>query len=205
MKRRLAVTRNTIRRDVELPGLMTLCASQLGMLTRERESRCFVVEDADFPAGRHMAGGAICPKLTIMAVISGMARKTIFWSPFEKTVCMTGETSHTHVPAGERKGCGVMIEFCSRPLGRLVACIAVSAELTHMGILGRMAGVAVAWCVREDAVAMTCLAVHIFMGADQWETGRVVIEKGRFPCLCRMTVLTNCAKLTHMRIDLLMA
>lgn len=167
MESRLAVTRNTIRGDVELPGLMTLCASQLGMLTRERESRCIVIEDADFPASRRMAGRAICPELTIVAVISGMARKTIFWSPFEKTGCMTGETGYTYMPAGERKGCGVMIEFRSRPLGWLVTCIAFHAELTLMGILGGMAGVTIPWCVREDAVDVTCLAVHVFMRADQ--------------------------------------
>ena len=74
-----------------------------------------------------------------------------------------------------------------------------------MGILRGVAGVAVPWCVREDAVDVTCLAVHVFMRADQWETGRIVIEKSRFPCLCRMAVITRCAKLTHMRIDLLMA
>ena len=113
MKRGFAVTRNAIRRDVELPGLMTLCACQLGMLTRERESRCIVIEDADVPSGRHMAGGTICPKLTIVTVIAGMACKAIFWSPLEKPVYMTVETSHTHMPSSERKGCGVMIEFRS--------------------------------------------------------------------------------------------
>ncbi len=82
---------------------------------------------------------------------------------------------------------------------------AVWAVLTFVCILRRMTGVAISGCVGEDAIDMACLAVHILVRADKFETRCVMIELSRLPGFGRMALFADGAELTQMRIDLFMA
>lgn len=198
------MTRNAICRDLERRRDMTLTANHRGMRARQREGAGIVIEDDVAPAGRGMADRAILSILAVMMVIFCVTGETIFRRAFEESIGMTRQTVHARVISDQREGCGVMVEFSSRPCGGLMACCAIPPELTFMDILRRVTGETIFGRVLVDAIDMACLARSIDVRARQHETGGIVIELGGQPRVRHMTRPTSRAQLTHVRIVLLM-
>jgi hypothetical protein len=84
------MTGETIRRRAfENAVYMAGRAGGIFMQTHQRES-CFVmVEGCVFPAGRSVAGRAVCTELPVMSIILFMAGDAIFRGPFKHSVDMT--------------------------------------------------------------------------------------------------------------------
>ena len=175
------------------------------MRAGQRECAGIMIKGDIFPAGRYMADGAIASKLAVMMIVFRMTGKTILWGAFENVILMTGIAIQLDMITDERKCRCVMIEFRTRPFRCLMTCSAIPAELTLVDVLGCMTGKAILWSVFVFPVYVTGFTADIDVRTCQLEVRRIVIELSRFPGISCMTLLTRSAKLTHMRIDLLMA
>ena len=174
------------------------------MRARQREGTGIVIENDVAPAGRGMADRAILSILAVMMVIFCVTGETIFRCAFEESIGMTRQAVHAGVISDQREGCGVMVEFSSRPCGGLMACCAIPPELTFVNIFRRVTRETIFWSVLVDAIDVTSLARSIDVRARQHETGRIVIELGGQPCIRHMTRSTSRTQLTHVCIVLLM-
>ena len=125
---RLHMAGSTIGWDPEPPGRVTLGALHGGMCTCQREGGEIMIKRDIVPACRYMTDGTVCAKLTIMAVVFRVARKTILWSAFENIIPMTRKTIHNRMFANQRKCRCIVIEFSARPFRGLMTCGAISED-----------------------------------------------------------------------------
>lgn len=86
-----------------------------------------------------------------------------------------------------------------------MTCSAIFAILTAVDIPCGMTGITIAGSIFINSIDVAGFTFRVDVRASQWKAGRVVIELRGLPRARCMALLTDRAKLTHMRVDLLMA
>ena len=133
------------------------------MYTCQWECSEIVIKGDIIPPCRYVAHGAVCTKLTLMAVVLRVTRKTIFGGAFESFIPVTGKTIYTRMFANQGKCCRTVIEFFPRPCRSLMARRTIFAELPLMDVLCRVTGEAVPGRIFVDPVDMAGFTLHIHM------------------------------------------
>jgi len=118
---------------------------------------------------------------------------------------MAGQTTHHRMIADERESCFVVIKSSTRPGYCLMTCSAIFAVLAAVDISRGMAGITIAGSVFINTIDVTGFAFCVDVRACQWKASCGVIELRGLPCVGVVTFFAGRTKLTHVRIDLLMA
>jgi hypothetical protein len=94
---------------------MATGTSHTGVQTGQREGGFGMIERGRLPTRGGVTGGAICSKLTLMEIVSGMARITIRGRAFELKIGVTLGTGDGCVLAGQLEDGTVVIEAGGLP------------------------------------------------------------------------------------------
>jgi hypothetical protein len=175
------------------------------MFPGQFETGCIVIKGDIFPAAGAMTGPTVSPELTVVLIILLVTGKTVAGRSLEYPIRVAGGTGYILMSPTQFKTGGIMIEGDISPATGVMACGTVRAELTIMGIIRGMAGIAIGWRA-AIAICMAALAVDSHMLACQCKTGELaVIEIHVPPAACIMTLSAIRTKLTHMLVILLVA
>ncbi len=178
---RVGVAGGAVRRKPGEPAVgVAAIAAQAGMSAREREDD-IVVKGRRGPAAGGMAGAAVISECAGVGVILGVTGITIGGRALENIIGMAACASHADMPAGQWEARHAVVESGRLPRRGGMAGAAAVAERAAMGIILRMAGVAVSRRALEVPIAMAAAAGHTCMGAGQREAGGIVVEGGRLP------------------------
>ena len=111
-----------------------------------------MVEGDIAPTTGRMTGSAIGSELSVVMVIRSMTGETIFWSPFENIVCMTGFAVDTAVLASQRETRIRVIEGHIVPTTRIMTSRTIGSKLPVVVVIRSMAGKAVLGCAFELSI-----------------------------------------------------
>jgi hypothetical protein len=160
---------------------MTTGAWHAGMLTRQLEAGQVVIESGWQPAASGVTGAAISAELTVMGIVLGVAGIAVAGRAFEVIIDMASGAWRADMLTGQLEAGQVVVKRGWRPACGRVTGAAIWAELTVMGIVFCMTGIAVAGRAFEDFIDMAIGAGDANMLTGQFETGQVVIEGGGGP------------------------
>ena len=102
-----------------------------------------MVVDGWFPTCGRVTGNAIGIQAALVDVFRGMAGKAIAGCTLQDMLDMTSRTNHINVFAGQFEGGQIMVESGRGPASSGVAGTTQVAKATLVGIIRRVAGVAV--------------------------------------------------------------
>ncbi len=142
---------------------MTARAGQAGVTSTESEPGMVVMGRS--PGGGGMTLAAVGAKLTAVGVVAFMTRIAIGWSASEGIIGMATIAGSVHVCAGEYEGSQVVIERGGEPAGNGVTIGAIRTQLSHVGIICLVAGIAIGWGTPVDLVRMAAFTGHGSMPA----------------------------------------
>jgi putative component of membrane protein insertase Oxa1/YidC/SpoIIIJ protein YidD len=170
------------------------------MRAGQLESGPVVVECGWFPSCCCVALRAVGAECAVVSIILAVAIHTVLRCALEHAVDMALSASHTDVRAGQLESGTIVIERGWLPPCRCVALRAIRAELAVVRIILAVTVHTVLRRALEHAVDVTPSASHIDVGADQLESGPVVIERGWLPADRRMALRAIRAELAVVRI-----
>ncbi len=98
--------------------------------------------------------------------------------------------------AGQREARDGMVEGGGFPAAGGMAGITVRTELAAVLVILLMAGIAIGRRTLKDVVDVTAQASRADVLADQFESGQVMVEEGRFPACWCVAGAAICAKTT---------
>lgn len=176
-----------------------------GLVGVQFEVHCIVIELGRSPIGRGVTGGAVLAKLTRMRVILLVTGETVGGCVLKVGVLVTRLARDIRVSAFKLE-CKLRVIYSTVPTLCGMTGSTVGTKLTGMFIIFGVTGET----IRRDpfvfVIDMTELTLNGIVFADQFETGKVVIELGRLaPSFRRMTDTAFSPKLTLMLIVFLMA
>ena len=128
-------------------GCLVTAVARHQRMTADQRKACNVVIEPQFggPARRYMAAGAPITELAHVHVIRGMAFSTISGQRSVEVFRMATRAAELTMAVRQRKtGLGQMIEQHGVPVEIVVAASAVSAKATCVGVVSRVAAVAIA-------------------------------------------------------------
>lgn len=169
-------------RAFEDASRVTGLASHRRVFTDQREGEFGVIHARQLPAFGRVAGGAVRPKLTVMAVVFQVTGGAILGRAFEDAVLVTGRTGHHAVFARQFKGGTIVVEGTRFPTAGTMAGGAVCAERALMGVVALVAGVTVlgrGFQVGQGTRANVALgAFGLGVLSAQLERDQVMVEGG---------------------------
>lgn len=159
--------------SLEYVVLMTACTHHVDMFSAQREARLAVIEVYIQPVCGLVARGAVCPKLSLMAVILCVAAETIRGCALEGQVTVTITADCRGMGVRQQEAGACVIEIRRSPgFWRMARCTvgAQSASMRIIRFVARKTVLRDQGEVRFPAcICMTLLACDRRMLADQLE------------------------------------
>jgi len=122
---------------------MALLTLYVHVCAVQREGSPIVIKGDAIPTDRHMAGGTIRAKTTVVGIVLAVAGVTVRWRPLEDTVLMTCLARYLGMSALQLEGRQVMIELRVLPAIRCVADATIGSEASLVRIIVMVAGIAI--------------------------------------------------------------
>jgi len=131
---------------------MTVATGQITMLPHQWETRIGMIKGRAAPATGRMTGSAIGSELSVVMIIGSMTGETIFWSPFEHIVCMTGFAVDIIVLPCQRETRIRVIEGYIAPTTCVMTSHTIGSKLPVVVVIRSMAGKAIFGCAFEFSI-----------------------------------------------------